>query len=73
MAHGALHLSAVLPPGPVLGYVARNPETGTVVKGDTIEEALANLREVVELYPDECPIETCGPSLFTAIDLPRRA
>lgn len=31
-------------------YVADCPEVGTVSQGNTIEEALANLREATELY-----------------------
>lgn len=34
-------------------YVAECPETGTVSQGNTIEEAVANLKEATELYIDE--------------------
>ncbi len=34
-------------------YVAECPEVGTVSQGDTIEEAIANLREATELYLEE--------------------
>ena len=33
--------------------VAECPEVGTVSQGDTVEEALANLREATELYLEE--------------------
>ena len=34
-------------------YVAECPETGTVSQGQTLEEAIANLREATALYLDE--------------------
>ncbi|HEX4139878.1 MAG TPA: type II toxin-antitoxin system HicB family antitoxin [Candidatus Methylacidiphilales bacterium] len=46
-------LTAVLTPDPEGGYVALNPETGTATQGDTVNEALANLREATELYLEE--------------------
>ena len=36
-------------------YVAQCPEVGTVSQGDTIEEAIANLKEATELYLEEFP------------------
>jgi predicted RNase H-like HicB family nuclease len=36
-------------------YVAECQEVGTVSQGDTMEEALANLREATELFLEECP------------------
>ena len=38
-------------------FVAQCPEIGTVSQGDTLEEALANLKEATELYLEEFPIE----------------
>ena len=35
------------------GYVSLNPETGVASHGDTIDEALANLKEALELYFEE--------------------
>jgi len=40
-----MELTAVLSPAEEGGYVAFNPETGTTTEGESIEEALANLRE----------------------------
>ena len=40
-----MELSAVLTPAPEGGYTAFNPETGTTTQGETLEEALTNLRE----------------------------
>ena len=36
-------------------YVAECPEVGTVSQGYSIEESLANLKEVTELYREEFP------------------
>jgi predicted RNase H-like HicB family nuclease len=49
-------LTAVLTPDPKSGYVAYNPETGTTTEGETVAEALANLKEATELYLEEFPI-----------------
>jgi len=49
-------LTAVLLPAPEGGYTALNPETGTATEGETVEEALANLREATELYLEEFPL-----------------
>lgn len=45
-----MQVTAVLTPAKEGGFVAFNPETGTTSQGETIEEAIANLREGVELY-----------------------
>ena len=50
---GTMQLTAVLVPAPEGGFVATNPETGTTTQGETVEEALANLREATELYLEE--------------------
>lgn len=61
-----MELSAVLMPDSEGGYVAFNPETGTTTQGETVEEALANLREAAELYLEEFPaIITARPFLTT--------
>ena len=36
-------------------YVAECPEVGTVSQGETVEEAVANLKEATELYLEEFP------------------
>ena len=48
-------LTAVLTPAEEGGFVALNPETGTASQGETIDEALANLKEATELYLEEFP------------------
>ena len=45
-----VELTAVLTPADEGGYVAFNPETGTTTQGETVEEAIANLREATALY-----------------------
>ena len=37
-------------------YVAECPEVGTASQGETIEEAISNLKEATELYLEEFPI-----------------
>jgi predicted RNase H-like HicB family nuclease len=41
-------------------YVAECPEVGTVSQGDTIEAALANLKEAMELYLEDFPLPSIG-------------
>ena len=66
-------LSAVLSPAPEGGYVAVNPETGTTTQGETVEEALANLREATELYLEEFPLSVSGRPLLTMFQVPAHA
>lgn len=37
-------------------YVASCPEVGTVSQGESIEEAITNLKEATELYLEEFPL-----------------
>ncbi len=64
-----MQVTAVLTPAAEGGFVALNPETGTVSQGDTIEEAIANLREAVELYLEEFPMTFHGAALVTTFDV----
>jgi predicted RNase H-like HicB family nuclease len=66
-------LTAVLMPAAEGGYVATNPETGTTTQGETVEEALANLREATQLYLEEFPLPPTGQPLVTTIDVPAHA
>ncbi len=50
-------------------YVAECPEVGTVSQGDTVEEALANLREATELFLEECPQPAPAPRLLTTFEV----
>ena len=58
-----MQLAAVLLPAPEGGFTATNPETGTTTQGETVEEALSNLRDATELYLAEFPLEPCGRAL----------
>ena len=55
-----MQLTAVLVPAQEGGFVATNLETGTTTQGETLEEALDNLREATELYLEECPPKSHG-------------
>lgn len=47
-------------------YVAECPEVGTASQGETIEDAVNNLKEATELYLEEFPIKkTFRPFLTT--------
>ena len=62
-------LSAVLIPAEEGGFVALNPETGTTSQGETVAEALSNLREATELYLEESPIRFAGQPLLTTFEV----
>ncbi len=68
-----MQVTAVLTPAPEGGFVAFNPETGTTSEGETIEAAVANLREAVELYLEEFPMQVTGASLVTTFTVPENA
>jgi predicted RNase H-like HicB family nuclease len=57
-------LTAVLVPDPDGGYVAQIAELpGAISQGDTVEEALVNVREAAELY-----LEDATPDEIAALD-----
>ena len=62
-------LSAVLTPDPEGGYVALNPETGTTTQGETVAEAVANLKEATELYLEEFGLEPGPRPLLTTFEV----
>ena len=62
-------LTAVLIPAPEGGFTALNPETGTTTQGESVEEAVANLREATQLYLDEFPLKTTGQPLVTTFQV----
>lgn len=68
-----MELTAVLTPAPEGGYVALNPETGTTTQGETVEEALENLREATGLYLEDFPQSISGRSLLTTFQIPAHA
>lgn len=47
-----------------------NPETGCTTQGETIEAAIANLKEATALYLEEFPRTVAGHPLVTLFSLP---
>ena len=68
-----MQVTAILTPAEEGGFNALNPETGTASQGDTVEEAIANLREAVELYLEEFPLKVTGPALVTTMTVMENA
>jgi predicted RNase H-like HicB family nuclease len=62
-------LTAVLTPADEGGFVAFNPETGTTSQGETVSEALANLKEATDLYLEEFPLAVASPSWVTTFEV----
>ena len=69
----SMYLTAVLIPAEEGGFIALNPETGTTTQGESVPEALANLREATELYLEEFPLESSGQPLVTTFEVAARA
>lgn len=68
-----MEMTAVLIPAPEGGFVALNPETGSTSQGDTVEEAVANLREATELYLEEFPLSQAGRPFLTTFEVTAHA
>ncbi len=68
-----MQLTAVLIPAEESGFVALNPETSTSTQGESVEEALANLREATEVYLEEFPTVSFGKPLLTTFEIAGRA
>jgi predicted RNase H-like HicB family nuclease len=62
-------LTAILTPAEEGGYVAFNPETGTTTQGESVAEAIANLKEATELYLEEFPTKLDGKPLLTTFEV----
>lgn len=62
-------LSAVLTPDSEGGYVALNPETVTTTQGESVAEAIQNLREATELFLEEYSIQSAGRPLLTTFEV----
>jgi predicted RNase H-like HicB family nuclease len=62
-------LTAVLTEAEEGGYVALNPETGTTTQGETIEEALSNLKEATGLYLEEFPLNVHAHPVVTTFEV----
>jgi predicted RNase H-like HicB family nuclease len=54
-------------------FIAECPEVGTVSQGNTIEEALSNLKEATELYLEEFPITENTKPIITVFEVSRNA
>jgi len=54
-------LSAVITEAEEGGFVALNPETGTTTQGESLEEAMENLKEATSLYLQEFPMKIQTP------------
>jgi len=66
-------LTAVLIPAEEGGFVAYNLETGTSTQGESVPEAISNLREATELYLEEFPLEQTGQALLTTFEVAAHA
>jgi predicted RNase H-like HicB family nuclease len=62
-------LTAVLMPAAEGGFTALNPETGTTTQGETVEDALASLREATQLYLELFPLVPSGQPLLTTFEV----
>ncbi|MGR3985257.1 MAG: type II toxin-antitoxin system HicB family antitoxin [Gammaproteobacteria bacterium] len=51
------------------GFVSLNPETGTCSQGESVEEAVANLREATEMYLEVFPSNTLSKSIVKTMDV----
>ena len=64
-----VQVTAILTQAEEGGYDAYNSETGTTSQGETIEDAIANLREAVELYLEEFPMKFGAASPVAAFEV----
>ncbi len=68
-----MQVTAVLTPAEEGGFTALNPETGTTSQGETVEEAIAALREAVELYLEAFPLKLAGRPIVTSFSVAEHA
>jgi len=50
-------------------YIAECPEVGTVDQGETIESAIAGLKEATRLYLEEFALPETSPRYVTSIQI----
>ena len=62
-------LSAVITEAEEGGFVALNPETGTTTQGESLEEAMENLKEAPSLYLQEFPMKIQTPPVLTTFEV----
>jgi predicted RNase H-like HicB family nuclease len=65
-----MELTAVLTHAEEGGFIALNPETGTTTQGETIEEAIDNLKDATALYLAEFPLTRGGHPVVTTFTVP---
>jgi predicted RNase H-like HicB family nuclease len=61
-------LTTVLTPAEEGGFIAFNPETGTTTQGETVQEAVENLKEATSLYLEEFPMTSSIHPIITTFD-----
>jgi predicted RNase H-like HicB family nuclease len=69
----SVQVTAILTSDAEGGYIALNPETGCTTQGDTLEEAMANLREAKEFYLEEFPMKLPAAPLVTTLTIAEHA
>jgi predicted RNase H-like HicB family nuclease len=62
-------LSAVITEAEEGGFIALNPETGTTTQGETLEEAMENLKEATSLYLQEFPMKIHTRPVLTTFEV----
>ena len=62
-------LTAVITAAEEGGFIALNPETGTTTQGESIEEAMQNLKEATSLYLEEFPLQVATHPMVTTFEL----
>lgn len=68
-----MQVTAILTRAEEGGFTAFNPETGSTSQGENVDEAIANLREAVELYLEEFPMKLMGAPLVTTFAVQEHA
>ena len=68
-----MDLAAIITPAMEGGYIALNPDTGTTTQGETVEEALDNLKEATELYLEEFPLDRTSRPILTTFQVANHA
>ena len=62
-------LTAVLTAAEEGEFIALNPETGTTTQGETVAEAVLNLKEATSLYLEEFPMNIHTHPLVTTFEV----
>ena len=68
-----MQVTAVLTPAEEGGYIAYNPDTRVTTQGETVEEALAMLKEAVELWLEDEDFVMTGAPLVTMLTIEEHA